>query len=205
LGADSLQNLCLSTAGELGYGNTATIGDVELPSAVGAISLFRDCSFEPGRHSGVAALSSIMAGSALLTWRAPQSERLALTRSGLGQACAQIRQGDHENHRVEWRGIEAKLSIKCGGALGQGVNEETAYTDHIGGVNDTPRRVLKDRPADSPTMMRLRYRQARKDNDRDRIRHVTSKTARRCRNRDGARRERVVSDHRVGVAGDERT
>ena len=43
-GANSLLNACANAAGELGYGNTETIGDDELPSSLGPISVSADPS-----------------------------------------------------------------------------------------------------------------------------------------------------------------
>src|SRR4051812_15400641 len=85
------------------------------------------------------------------------------------------------------------------------MNQEPANTNRIGRVDDSPSRVLKHRPTNSSTMVRLRNRKAAEDDDGDRIGHVPPKTARRRCDGDGARSQRVVSDRRPGLAGNERT
>ncbi len=85
------------------------------------------------------------------------------------------------------------------------MHDETANTNRIGRVDHSPRSVLKHRPANALTVVRLRHGEAGEDDDGDRIGHVASKATRRRRDGDSARRQRVVSDYSAGLAANECT
>jgi len=84
------------------------------------------------------------------------------------------------------------------------MNEEAADPNCISCMDYSPRSVLKQCPTNTLTVVRLRDRKPCQHHNRDWIWHIASKATRRRRDRDCARCQRIVSDHRAGLADYER-
>ena len=104
------------------------------------------------------------------------------------------------------RGIETQSPAECSGILGQGVHDETANANRIGRVSQLAARRPKHRPTNSWPVVRLSPPQGGSGPRRGSGRAFSRPgTTRRSCDGDSTRCERIVSDHRTGLAADERT
>jgi hypothetical protein len=77
------------------------------------------------------------------------------------QTRTKIRNGDHEQLRVERRGIETEVPVECGSVFRKSMNEQPAEPDCVRGSDNTARRILKQGPAKTRSAMCLSNCQAR--------------------------------------------
>jgi len=132
------------------------------------------------------------------------TERLALSVLDVREAGAQVGERGHEDHRIERRWIESQSAVEGDSIVRERMDEETTNADGVGREDDPSRRVLKKRSAKAMPVARLIHREPRKDNDRDRIRHVAAESTGRFLDADGARGEGVARDDSIRLADDER-
>lgn len=70
-------------------------------------------------------------------------------------AGAHISERDHQGHWIERRWIESEASIKRSSIDRNGMDQYSTNPNHVGGLEDPSRSILKECPPESSSLMRL--------------------------------------------------
>lgn len=114
----------------------------------------------------------------------------------------QIRDGDHQHHGIDFRGLESHLHIKGPCLLGERVHQQAADANCVGGVRHAQAGIVQERSSHTLTMQGLVDCQSAQENDRDRIRHVAPKMSWSGIYRKSTRSEGVIRKYLVSQATD---
>lgn len=121
---------------------------------------------------------------------------------GLPRVCRrpQVRNADHQRHRLERRFVKTQLEVETPGLFGNGMHDQATDADGISGIDDAASRVLEQGAAKTLAVMGARDRESSEDYDGNRIGHVAAKVSWGAGRRDRRRCQGVVADYMGLVA-----